>query len=204
MSRAAFRYRGSAFAGFVIRSAFARASRVLPIRRVAETRHVLAFHHPVPGFEPVHLLLVPKFAVRSVLQLSRVQREQVATDVEQLAPECLVKLGVAESGFLVLANGGARQDVRQVHFHLVTCGFELAGAPSELPDGVWTDIPDPAGELHQVRAGSRPLLAGLTHASEMHDSLRVERRGYSVVWDAGNPALKGVVHLTAGMRATSP
>lgn len=187
-----------------MRQAFARASRLLAVRRVAETPHVLAFHHPVPGFEPVHLLLVPKVSLPSLMHLSDDQRQRISTEVERLALRCLDRLGLPEQGFLVLVNGGARQDVRQVHFHLVTHGFELAGVPFGLPDGVWTDIPDPAGEVHQVRSGSRPLLAGLTHAAETYDALRLGRRGYSIVWDARNRASDAVVHLTAGMRATSP
>jgi len=177
---------------------------MLPIRRVAEGRHVLAFHHPVPGFVPVHLLVVPKLALPSLWHLTDLQRAQIAAEVAQLAPEALDNVGASESGFLVLVNGGPRQDVRQVHFHLVTDGYELAHAPSGVQPGVWTEITDPTCELHRVRAGDGPLLAGFMHAAEHHDALQLERRGYSIVWDARAHASDGVVHLTAGMPRALP
>ena len=152
----------------------------------------------MPGFEPVHLLLVPKLSVPSLRHLTDVQREEIAAEVELLAPDALDNLGLSASGFLVLVNGGPRQDVRQVHFHLLTEGYELARAPSGLQSGAWTDVVDPSCEVHRVRAGHQPLLAGLTHAAETHNALQLERRGYSIVWDARARDADGVVHLTAG------
>jgi diadenosine tetraphosphate (Ap4A) HIT family hydrolase len=204
ITRVAFRFRGSAAAGLAIRQAFARGSRVLPVHRVAETPHVLAFHHPVPGFEPVHLLLVPKLSVPTVTDLSDDRREQIATEVEELAHDCAGRLGFVESRFLVIVNGGTRQDVRQVHFHLVTAGYELVSAPEEPAAGVWTDIADSAHRVHQVRTGDRPVLAGLVRAAETRDSLELDRQGYSIVWDARIPPSDAVVHLTAGMPARVP
>jgi diadenosine tetraphosphate (Ap4A) HIT family hydrolase len=203
IARVAFHFRGSAAAGFAIRQAFAHAGRVLPVHRIAETPHVLAFRHPVPGFRPVHLLLVPKLSLATVMRLPDDRRGQIATEVEQLAWECVGRLGLADSGFLVFVNGGARQDVRQVHFHLVTAGYELTAAPDGLPAGVWTDIPDPAHDVHQVRTGDRPVLAGLEHVAQTGHA-QLERQGYSIIWDARRTESGGAVHLTAGMRATVP
>jgi diadenosine tetraphosphate (Ap4A) HIT family hydrolase len=204
IARTAFRLRGSALAGFVIRQAFAHSSGLLPVRRVAETRAMLAFRHPVPGFDPVHLLLVPKLSARSVMHLTAVQREQISTEVEVLTQKSLDRLGLAQSGFVVFVNGGARQDVRQVHFHLVTDGYELRAAPTGLPSGVWTEVPDPAHDVHQVCAGDRPLLAGLNRAAAVGDALQFGRRGFSIAWDQRDDVSDGVVHLTAGMRERLP
>jgi diadenosine tetraphosphate (Ap4A) HIT family hydrolase len=199
IARAAFRLRGSALAGVAIRQAFAHASGLLPVRHVAENPQMLAFHHPVPGFAPVHLLLVPKQSAPSVMHLSAVQREQISAAVELIAREALERLGLGQSGFLVFVNGGRRQDARQLHFHLVTDGYELAVAPDRLPAGVWIDVPDPAHDVHQVRAGGEPVLAGLTRAAEFRDALKLGSRGYSIIWDQRDRAAEGVVHLTAGM-----
>jgi diadenosine tetraphosphate (Ap4A) HIT family hydrolase len=199
IARTAFRLRGSALAGVVIRQAFAHASGLLPVRRVAETPCMIAFRHPVPGFAPVHLLLVPKLAAPSVMHLSAIQREQISSAVELIARESLSRLGLARSGFVVFVNGGARQDARQVHFHLVTDGYELAVAPAGVTAGVWTDVPDPAHDVHQVRTGGGPVLAGLTRAAALGDALQLGSRGYSIIWDQRHPLSHGVVHLTAGM-----
>jgi diadenosine tetraphosphate (Ap4A) HIT family hydrolase len=204
IARATFRLRASALAGVVIRQTFAHASRLLPVRRVAESAHLIAFHHPVPGYAPVHLLLVPKFSAPSVLRLSAIRREQISVEVELIARAALERLGLAPSGFVVFVNGGARQDARQLHFHLVTDGYELEAAPAGLASGVWTDVPDPAHDVHQVRAGDRPVLSGLARAAALGDALQLGSRGYSIIWDERNRAGAGVVHLTAGMPERVP
>ena len=91
-----------------------------------------------------------------------------------------------------------------MHFHLVTDGYELTAAPTGLPSGVWTDIPDPAHDVHQVRTGDGPVLAGLTRAAAEGDALQLGRRGYSIVWDQRDRVSEGVVHLTAGMPERLP
>jgi diadenosine tetraphosphate (Ap4A) HIT family hydrolase len=73
----------------------------------------------VPGFEPVHLLLVPKLSLPSLRYITDLQREEIAAEVELLAPEA-------------------------------------------------------------------------------RNALQLERRGYSIVWDARTRDAEGVVHLTAG------
>jgi hypothetical protein len=81
----------------------------------------------------------------------------------------------------------------------VTGGYELACAPDRLAAGVWIDVPDPAHDVHQVRAGGGPLLAGLTRAAAFGDALQLGSRGYSIIWDQRDRVADGVVHLTAGM-----
>jgi histidine triad (HIT) family protein len=195
--RVAYRRRDSAFVGLLVRQAFAHADRLLPLHRVGESAHVVGFRHPVPGFAPVHILLVPKLSVRSVMHLTPEQRDQIAAEVQRLALDVVDSLGTAHTGFLVLVNGGSRQDVRQLHFHLLTGGYHLAPAPAALKPGVWTDVADPTQLIHQARAGADPLLAGLTHATEVDDALKLGRRGYSVIWDARARERDDIVHLTS-------
>lgn len=197
LSAIAFRYRGSAAAGYLVRQAFTHASWALPVRRVAESEHVLAFQHPVPGFVPVHVLLVPKFPLPTLMHLTEAQRSQIAAEVKVLAPKIVGSFGRSGAGYLVLVNGGRRQDVRQVHFHLLVDGYALAHAPADPVRGMWTAVPDDSCDLHEARLGDQPLLAGLNHAAEIHGARQLDARGYSVVWDA-RTAPGEVVHLTAG------
>jgi len=132
------------------------------------------------------------------MHLTEVQREQISAEVELLARKALDRLGCSESGFLVVVNGGRRQDVRQVHFHLVTDGYELTPVPSGLQPEAWTDHSDPSCEVHQIRTGQHPLHAGLIHAEESRETLQLDRRGYSIIWDTRTTKSEGVVHLTAG------
>jgi len=195
--RAAFRYRSSAPAGLIVRQAFAHASGLLPVRRVAETEHVLAFHHPLPGFTPVHVLLAPKLAVPTLMHLTDEQREHIASEVETLAPRIITSFGRAGAGFLVLVNGGTRQDVRQVHFHLLADGYPLIAAPAGAPPETWVDVRDASCAIHEARRGSQPMRNGLVRAAELHEAQHLDARGYSVVWDA-RFAPGEVSHVTAG------
>lgn len=158
---------------------------------------MLAFRHPVPGFAPVHVLLVPKLSVPTLMHLTDEQREMVATEVAGLAPRIIGAFGRSGAGFLVVVNGGTRQDVRQVHFHLVVDGYALATAPAGAERETWRAVPDRSCEIHEARAGSRPLFNGLVRAAALHESRHLEARGYSVVWDARTTP-GDVVHLTAG------
>ena len=134
------------------------------------------------------------------MDLTDTQRGQISAEIELLSREALDKLGLSGSGFLVVVNGGQRQDVRQVHFHLLTEGYEIARTPSDLKSGIWTDVLDPSCEIHQVRTGQQPVLAALNHAVEHRDILQLDRRGYSIVLDARTREDDLVVHLTAGTR----
>jgi histidine triad (HIT) family protein len=104
-------------AGTLIRLGFAYMSFVIPVQRLRETNTLLAFYHPSPSY-PVHILLVPKRAYRSLLDIpeddSLFLRDLVAT-VQSLVQE----LGLAESGYRLITNGGAYQDVPVLHFHLI-------------------------------------------------------------------------------------
>jgi len=157
---------------------------------------VLAFGHPVPAFEPVHVLLVPKLSAPTLMDLTDTQRSEIAVEIGRLAPRIVTSLGRSGAGFLVVVNGGPRQDVRQVHFHLLVDGYDLARAPADA-SGTWTEIADAANAIHEVRIGDHPLLNGLGHAEGTHDERRLGTLGYSVIWDARTPP-GDVAHVTAG------
>jgi hypothetical protein len=131
------------------------------------------------------------------MHLGDCRREQVAAEVEALAPESLARLGFSDSGFVVVVNGGSRQDVRQLHFHVITAGYPLRAAPTTLTPEQWTDVADPFWDAHQIRPGSRPVLAGLEHALAVRAPLRLDRRGYSIVWAARSIESTGAAHLLA-------
>lgn len=89
----------------------------LPVQRLYETDLVLAFYHPQPSYA-VHILIVPKSAIRTLLDLSATHGpllQAVITATQQLVKE----LGLEERGFRLVVNGGAYQDVMQVHWHLI-------------------------------------------------------------------------------------
>jgi diadenosine tetraphosphate (Ap4A) HIT family hydrolase len=102
--------------GLLVRLAFGRLWWLLPVRRVAQTRGVLAFDHPAPSWQP-HLLLVPKRSIRSVLA-ARPADAPLVGELLRLALVLAHRRGLHRQGFALLVNGGAYQDVPQLHFHL--------------------------------------------------------------------------------------
>lgn len=113
-----FIFARSPLAGWFIRKGFAWMSFALPVQRLRETATLLAFYHPSPSY-PVHILLVPKRAYASLLDLPPedfdFQRDLLMT-VQSLVRE----LGLEDCGYRLIANGGAYQDVPMLHFHLIS------------------------------------------------------------------------------------
>ncbi|HEU5097858.1 MAG TPA: HIT domain-containing protein [Roseiflexaceae bacterium] len=105
---------GGWLAGWV----FAYASRILPIRRRYESRLTVAFDHPRPSY-PVHILIVPKRAIGGFEDLGKAELPVLA-DTFAAAQLLVEDMGLAERGYRLIVNGGAYQDVKQLHFHLIS------------------------------------------------------------------------------------
>jgi len=87
-----------------------------PIQVVAETAHVLAFHHTRP-FWPVHIVVVPKHHIPSLVDLGDAdisEVHQVLAVVRDIAAQVTAEHGAAR----VLTNLGAYQDSKHLHFHV--------------------------------------------------------------------------------------
>lgn len=96
---------------------FEHMSFLLPVERLYESETLVAFRHPQPSY-PVHILIVPKRAYTSLLDVPAEDSAFLAdlmTTVQTLVRE----LNLEEQGYRLIANGGAFQDVAQLHFHLV-------------------------------------------------------------------------------------
>ena len=90
-------------------------SFVIPARRLRKTKTLLAFHHPQPVY-PLHVLLVPKQALSSFMELdpsSAFLADLVAT-VQSLVSELQLP------AYRLIVNGGEYQDFPHLHFHLVS------------------------------------------------------------------------------------
>ena len=87
-----------------------------PVRVVAETDQVLAFHHTRP-FWPVHIVVVPKRHVPSLVDLGGVGQgllNEVVAVVRQVAQQVNREHGACR----VLTNLGRYQDSKHLHFHI--------------------------------------------------------------------------------------
>ena len=112
-----FRLARTRWAGRWIGWVFAHMSFALPLQRLRETETLLAFHHPRPAY-PLHILIVPKRAAASLLDLGPRDAAFLA-DLVAVVQSLVRELGLEQTGYRLIANGGANQDVQQLHFHLI-------------------------------------------------------------------------------------
>lgn len=97
---------------------FAHMSFILPLDRLLETKYWLVFRHPQPAY-PVHILFVPKKTLTNLLALSTKETDLIKELLDNIQ-NIIVELGLEESGYRLITNGGAYQEIPQLHFHLVS------------------------------------------------------------------------------------
>ena len=97
---------------------FAHMSFAIPVHRLRQSDSLLAFHHPSPSY-PLHILIVPR---RLILSLADLKPEDAGLllEVLQMAQSLVQELGLEQAGYRLIVNGGAYQDLPQLHFHLVS------------------------------------------------------------------------------------
>jgi histidine triad (HIT) family protein len=96
---------------------FTHMSFLLPLDRLVETSTLVAFHHPKPAY-PVHILIVPKRAYASLLEVAPGDTDFLA-DVIETVQKLVRDLDLEPGGYRLITNGGPFQEVKQLHFHLV-------------------------------------------------------------------------------------
>ena len=85
---------------------------LVPVKKIMQNKKAISFHHPSPSY-PDHILIIPRKIARNIFCLS-------AEDVIEVI-EMAVKIRARDDrDFVLLINGGKRQDVMQAHFHLFT------------------------------------------------------------------------------------
>jgi len=92
-------------------------SFAIPLHKLRETPTLLAFHHPQPGY-PIHILIVPKKAIVSLAALTAEDASLLA-EVFQTTQSLVEELELESGGYRLIVNGGAYQDIPQLHWHLV-------------------------------------------------------------------------------------
>ena len=89
-----------------------------PVKVVVETENVLAFHHTRP-FWPVHIVVVPKRHITSLLTLTEADAALVTEMIlviKQVAAQITVEYGACR----VQTNLGKYQDSKHLHWHVST------------------------------------------------------------------------------------
>ncbi len=207
--------------GHAVGFAFRYGSALLPVKRVLTTDRVIAFYHPKPAW-PSHLLIVPKRSIRSLLQLADARNVAFLTDIIVAARDIIHALDLRDRGYVLCANGGPRQDVQQVHFHLFTDTYYVNTFAGDLPAETLPADPDiavfphprPNWETHLLICPRRtlPPLVAITTAADttlqkmlaplkgLNEQFDLVTRGYTLFVQESDPAARQrlVFHLVAG------
>ncbi|MCA9959947.1 MAG: HIT domain-containing protein [Anaerolineales bacterium] len=116
--RTLFRLARSPLAGLFINWVFAHMSFIIPVQRLRETETLLAFHHPQPSY-PVHIVLVPKRAIKSMMTVQAADADFLV-ELFQVVQSLVAEFNLEQTGYSLITNGGSYQDVPHLHFHLFT------------------------------------------------------------------------------------
>src|SRR3990172_4429550 len=90
---------------------FAHMSFAIPVKRLRETNTLMAFHHPQPDY-PFHVLIVPKKAIVSVMELDS-SDAAFLTDLYSTVQHLVHEFNLP--AYRLIVNGGEFQDVSQLH-----------------------------------------------------------------------------------------
>ncbi len=101
----------------LVRWTFAHMSFLIPAQRLRDTQTLIAFRHPQPSY-PFHVLIVPKQAYRSLLDVPP-QATDFMLELFETVQSLVREFQLESGGYRLIANGGSYQDVPQLHFHLI-------------------------------------------------------------------------------------
>lgn len=87
-----------------------------PVQKVSETDNVLAFHHTRP-FYPVHLVVIPKTHVGSLLTLGE-KDNQLLLELFDVIRQVAARIVEEQGACRVITNLGEYQDSKHLHWHI--------------------------------------------------------------------------------------
>ena len=105
----------------------------IPCNKVYEDEHVLAFHDIEPQ-TPTHVLVIPKGAYVSLDDFAAEAPEAEIAAFVRAVGRIARDLGVAETGYRVLANHGHDANQEVAHFHLHLFAGKPLGRMIKPPD----------------------------------------------------------------------
>lgn len=96
---------------------FAHADKLVPVNRLRESQHWLAFTHPNPVYL-VHIVIVPKRQIKNWMQLP-VEDAALYAEFVALTQGMIKDFCLEAAGYRMIVNGGIHQDFPHLHIHLV-------------------------------------------------------------------------------------
>ena len=208
--------------GQLIGYAFQTCSWAIPVRKASDNRDILSFHHPRPSYDH-HLILSPKRAIRSLQELASDNSADCLMKIWKTVRELHETYPAYHDSFTLVANGGIRQEVQQLHFHMFANNKMANDAASPSAESMIfrdQDIcilehPNPNWDIHLVMRpaavsqgdSSAYFRSVLRSVSRLCAACQLAEKGYSLVYqyekqkdDLDHP----VFHLIAGKRLARP
>jgi histidine triad (HIT) family protein len=194
--------------GWLVRAVFAHATGLLPVSRADDSPNVIAFRHPRP-LAPPHVLLVPKRSIPS-LRLLAPSDAHLVVDLVAMAARIAGRLGPADHELVLVINGGASQDVAQLHAHLLPAPAVAVDTTGTRPDP--SDLVDGEVTAYWRRPPSRPThivveapldWPALSTVQRLVARFQLDRPGFSLVLTPGRPDRLHLVSRSAP-RASLP
>lgn len=182
------------FMGKIVGFAFQHCSWGIPVKKVYNSKEIFAFYHPKPSYQN-HIIISPKRAVKNLQQMAQESFSKYFVKILEIAREICEMHPEYHDSFVLVANGGKRQEVQQVHFHMFT-GREIVNeyAAQEQNESVFyndSDIcvlehPNPKWEVHFVIKSVSFQMTGnesILHSIDLlDDEFNIVQRGYSLVY----------------------
>ena len=174
---------------------------VLPVKRLDENDRVIAFYHPKPTF-PQHVLIVPKKRIPTFMDMISDQAIPYLGSILMTARDIIEGEGWG-TAWVLGVNGGPRQDVEQVHFHLYKGQGSHRNYSGPLPqaplfsEGGWCFFynPDPDWETHLLvcitqdtgfKSGDSGRIRSIRNVwAKVDKACSLTERGYTVFVQSG-------------------
>ncbi len=96
---------------------FKHMEKFIPVNRLNENAHWMAFHHPQPQY-PLHILILPKQALPSLMDAPL--DAHLYTDLMKMVQVLVAEFQLEVRGYRLITNGGPNQTIPQWHWHLVS------------------------------------------------------------------------------------
>ena len=223
IKRLLFKIAKGPFMGKIVGYAFQCCSWAIPVKKVYSSKEIIAFCHPKPSYEN-HIIISPKRAVKNLQQMALDSFSKYFVKIWEAAREICVMHPEYHDAFVIVANGGKRQEVQQVHFHMFT-NHEIVNeyAAQEQDENVFyrgrgiciLEHPNPNWEVHYVIQSSETQIAeneeyiyaylrNILHSIDLLDAeFNIVQRGYSLVYQYDkqkNDKEYPVFHIVSGKK----
>lgn len=202
--------------GGLIGNAFRWFAWAVPVKKVYEGKEAIAFFHPKPSYKS-HIVIVPKRAIANLQMMSGGGLCGYFEKIWEAAAQICAEREEFAGGAILMANGGKRQEVGQVHFHLFT-GSEVVNGSNAREQGeriahtggavIASELAKPGWEKHYVLQPA----SGADRSGYFRDVLRcidvldakegIVRDGYALVYQGARPDAQSLpgFHIISGKR----